>query len=368
MLTPSSIPLSPADRAGRRRGLVAGMVIAIAIAGLGLGPASAAPVYGVVDLPIDMHTTITRLTNPGGTQYSNEVTTVGDVAGSAKKSEQYYEAPRGVNLSGRGQSPNHAFASALAESSGNGGVGVSSLLFGPAIVGQAGGYEKLVAQASWTQIFDAAGPMSGAARLSAHFSIPELTIGLFGVPPNRDSFSTTETAEATADLWVHIQRANGSVEDRKLFEYGLRVFETQFLLGPGVFSNFADILAIGSASGILTVGTDPYNPTFSLAARDFDLVLGDLYEGDSLSYIYQLTAQGSTNGLEHGYQAFLGDPFGVNITRGNLVPTITLVSSQVPEPGTFGLALLSLLAGVLRGSGPREFRLPRPIQARRQTP
>lgn len=308
----------------------------------------AAPIYGVIDLPIDMHTSITRLINPGGTQYSNALTTVGDAAGTPAKSEQYYEAPTGVNLSGRGQSPQHAFASALAESSGNGGVGVSSLIFGPAISGQAGGYEKLVAQASWTQIFEASGPMIGAAQLSAHFSIPELTIGLFGVPPNRDSVSATETAEATADLWVHIVRANGSVEDRKLFEYGLRAFERQFLLGPGVYGNFADVEAIGSASGVLTVGGNSFNPTISLAARDFDLVLGDLFEGDSLSYTYQLTAQGSTNGYEHGYQAFLGDPFGVNIVSGNLVPTITLLPGtlpgNVPEPGSIALALLGLAA------------------------
>lgn len=349
MFTPSNPTVSPTDRAGHRRlraaRLLAGM--AIAIAGLSQGPASAAPVYGVVDLPIDMHTTITRLINPGGTQYSNALTTVGDVAGSALKSEQYYEAPRGVNWSGRGQSTLHAFASALAESSGNGGVGVSSVLLGPAIPGMAGGYEKLVAQASWTQVFEAAGPMVGGAQVSAHFSIPELTIGLLGVPPNRDSLSSTETAEATADLWVHIQRANGSVEDRMLFEYGLRTFEMQYLLGPGVFGNFADIQPIGSASGTLTTNNDPYNPTFSLAARDFDLVLGDLYEGDSLSYTYQLTAQGSTNGYEHGYQAFLGDPFGATITSGNLVPTITLLPSgpgSVPEPGSVALALLGLAA------------------------
>lgn len=348
MLTASSITSSPTCHASRGRAArrLAGM--AIAIAGFSLGPASAAPVYGVVDLPIDMHTSITRMINPGGIQYSNAMTTVGDVAGSARKSEQYYEAPRGVNPSGRGQSFNHAFASALAESSGNGGVGVSTMLFGPAIFGMAGGYEQMVAQSYWTQSFDAVGPIGGTAQVSAHFSIPELKIGLFGVAPNRDSISATETAQATADLFVHIQRANGSVEDRWAFEYGLKVFEVQYLLGPGVYGNFADILPIGSASGQLTTNSDPYNPTFSLAARDFDLVLGDLNEGDTLSYTYYLTAQGTTQGYEHGYQAFLGDPFGVSITSGNLVPTITLlpgvVPGTVPEPGSVALSLLGLAA------------------------
>jgi hypothetical protein len=312
------------------------------LASLAVATTQAAPIYGVVDSPIDMHTSITRLTNPGGIQYSNALTTVGDVAGTAMKSEQYYEAPHGVNPSGRGQSPNHAFASALAESSGNGGVGVSSLLYGPAIVGQAGGYEEMVAQSYWTQIFEATGPVT--AQVSAHFSIPELTIGLFGVPPNRSDPSATETAQATADLYVHIQRADGSVEDRWVFEYGLRVFEVQYPLGPGTFENFADISGIGSASGPVTENSDHYNPTFSLAASDFDLVLGDLSEGDSLSYTYYLTAQGTTNGYEHGYQAFLGDPFGVNIVSGNLVPTITIASNGVPEPSSLALALLGLAA------------------------
>jgi hypothetical protein len=47
-----------------------------------------------------------------------------------------------------------------------------------------------------------------------------------------------------------------------------------------------------------------------------------------VSYVYQLTAQGTTHGFEQGYVAFLGDPFGSDVTSSNLV----LSTSSVPEP------------------------------------
>jgi hypothetical protein len=39
-----------------------------------------------------------------------------------------------------------------------------------------------------------------------------------------------------------------------------------------------------------------------------DVDLGLLNTGDTLSYVYTLTAEGTTHGFERGYQAFLGDP------------------------------------------------------------
>ena len=46
-----------------------------------------------------------------------------------------------------------------------------------------------------------------------------------------------------------------------------------------------------------------------------DVKLGTLQPGDTVSYVYQLTAQGTTHGGEQGYVAFLGDPFGLDVTR-----------------------------------------------------
>jgi hypothetical protein len=49
-----------------------------------------------------------------------------------------------------------------------------------------------------------------------------------------------------------------------------------------------------------------------------DVDLGLLHTGDTLAYIYTLTAEGTTHGFERGYDAFLGDPFGVDVVDGNL--------------------------------------------------
>ena len=50
-----------------------------------------------------------------------------------------------------------------------------------------------------------------------------------------------------------------------------------------------------------------------------NIKLGTLQPGDTVSYVYQLTAQGTTHGGEQGYVAFLGDPFGLDVTSGNLI-------------------------------------------------
>jgi PEP-CTERM motif len=73
--------------------------------------------------------------------------------------------------------------------------------------------------------------------------------------------------------------------------------------------------------------------------------LGVLRTGDTLSYVYTLTAQGTTHGFERGYDAFLGDPFGVDVVGGNLGVSVSLADSSVPEPGTFWIGLLGV-AGV----------------------
>ena len=63
-----------------------------------------------------------------------------------------------------------------------------------------------------------------------------------------------------------------------------------------------------------------------------------------MSWVYALTAQGTTHGFERGYFAFLGDPFGEDVITGNL--TETIVTSAVPETSTSSLMLLGL-AGML---------------------
>ena len=71
--------------------------------------------------------------------------------------------------------------------------------------------------------------------------------------------------------------------------------------------------------------------------------LGTLQPGDTVSYVYQLTAQGTTHGAEQGYMAFLGDPFGSDITSGNLV----LSTASVPEPAAWMLSVIGLVCIVV---------------------
>jgi PEP-CTERM motif len=74
-----------------------------------------------------------------------------------------------------------------------------------------------------------------------------------------------------------------------------------------------------------------------------DVTLGTLQPGDTVSYVYQLSAQGTTHGSEQGYVAFLGDPFGLEVTSGNLV----LSTSSVPEPASWMLSVIGLVCIVV---------------------
>ena len=64
-----------------------------------------------------------------------------------------------------------------------------------------------------------------------------------------------------------------------------------------------------------------------------------------MSWVYTLTAQGTTHGFERGYFAFLGDPFGDDVVTGNLTQTIR-DGAAVPEASSSTLMLLGF-AGLL---------------------
>jgi hypothetical protein len=237
----------------------------------------------------------------------------------------------------------------LAESDGNGGVGVTAWIGGspsntnPASIGQ------LVSEATWKQNFTYNGTIP--ASISLHLHIPALQVGLIGVPPNRDSVSATETAEAKATLETTITHADSSTSPGGSFEFGLRTFERQLVLGPGVFENFADVGFLGANNSTVSLfnsfkdNGDPFNPRFSLDSVSTDIKLGTLQPGDTVSYIYKLAAQGTTHGFEQGYVAFLGDPFGLDVTSGNLI----LSATAVPEPAPWMLTMVGLgcIIGVL---------------------
>jgi hypothetical protein len=188
---------------------------------------------------------------------------------------------------------------------------------------------------------------------SCLFILPALQVGLIGVPPNRDSISATETAEAKATLEATIIHPDFSTSRGATFEFGLRTFEKQLFLGNGHFENFADVGFLGANNSTVDSfqsfkdNGDRFNPRFSLDSVTTDVKLGTLQPGDTVSYVYQLTAQGTTHGAEQGYVAFLGDPFGLDVTSDNLI----LSTTSAPEPATWLLSMIGVvcIAVVLGG-------------------
>jgi len=142
-----------------------------------------------------------------------------------------------------------------------------------------------------------------------------------------------------------ITHADGTFSQGGSFQFGLREFETQIPDGTGSFLNFADFDLIGTDSALFATLRENFVGAVNIDAVSTIVTLGTLRTGDTLAYVYTLTASGTTHGFEHGYDAFLGDPFGAETVRDNLTVTVTPASSAVPEPNTLSL-LLPGLAGI----------------------
>ena len=146
------------------------------------------------------------------------------------------------------------------------------------------------------------------------------------MPPDRDSFSATETAEAKATLETTIIHPDSSTSPGgKLRVRSACIRTTTPRSGRECFANFADVEFLGANNSTVSLfdsfkdNGDRFNPRFSLDSVSTNVKLGTLQPGDTVSYVYKLTAQGTTHGGEQGYVAFLGDPFGLDVTSGNLI-------------------------------------------------
>jgi hypothetical protein len=299
----------------------------------------------IVGAPIDLSALVHEGLLPGGTIFEDTHTVVGALTTPKQSAEYLYSASKGENLSGRSTNIQGAFASSLAESDGNGGVGVTSWIGGSPSNANPAAVEQLVAEAAWRQNFTYNGTIPASISLALH--IPALEVGLIGVPPNRDSFSATETAEAIATLEANIIHPDLSVSPGAKFEFGLKAFERQLIFSPGNFANFADVGFLGANNSTVDLfnsfkdNGDRFNPRFTLDSVSVNVKLGTLEPGDTVSYIYQLTAEGTTHGAEQGFVAFLGDPFGLDVVTGNLVLSATAVpETAVPEPATWVLLMV----------------------------
>src|SRR6516165_87627 len=107
----------------------------------------------IVGAPIDVSAFVHEGLLPGGTIFEDTHAVTGAFTTPVQSEEYLYLASKGENLSGRSTNITGAFASSLAQSDGNGGVGVTAWIGGspsntnPASIGQ------LVSQATWKQSF-----------------------------------------------------------------------------------------------------------------------------------------------------------------------------------------------------------------------
>src|SRR5262245_4500481 len=81
--------------------------------------------FGVVGSPIDLSANVSEAILPGGTVFQDSKPLFGTTPDPKQSAELLHLSAVGVNGSGRSTNINSAFASSLAESDGNGGVGVS---------------------------------------------------------------------------------------------------------------------------------------------------------------------------------------------------------------------------------------------------
>jgi len=331
----------PGDKAPAPDGNVLAVLSAILISSFSSGNLYASTLqFGVVGSPIDLSANVSESIQPGNvTVFQDSSPLFGTEPDPKQSAELLHLSSTGIKTQiGWHTSTPGAFASSLAESNGNGGVGVSQLILSSPGGTDPNSIRQLAAQSLWTQTFLYNG--TPTVDLKLHLEIPTLLVDLWLIPPNRDFPSATETAEASARVDTVITHPDGTFSKGGSFEFGLREFETQLTNPAGGFLNFADFAMIGTAGPPIALGDGMTSAGFRLDPFSTEVDLGMLNTGDILSYVYTLTAEGTTHGFERGYDAALGDPFGVDVVTNNL--TVTVSAASVPETSTCSLMLLGL--------------------------
>jgi hypothetical protein len=301
--------------------------------------------FGVFGFPIDISANVKDTLLPSGTILFQDSKPLFDTVQG--ESTDLLHISTGVNASGRSTNISGAFTSSQTGADGSGGAGVSQLIFGsPGGSGQ-DVVRQLVAESLWTQTFTYTGTFP--VDLTLHLHIPSVQVGLLGVPPRRSSPSDTETANAGAFLDSLITHPDGTISKGGSLDFGMSLGEVQVASGMDLL-NLADLELLGQTGKFAKAprfNGDDFNPSYIIDAVSIDVDLGTLHKGDIMSYVYTLTAAGTTHGFERGYFAFVGDPFGGELISDNLGVTVRLVDeATTPEASTSALLLLGF-AGLL---------------------
>ena len=297
--------------------------------------------FGVFGFPLDMSVSTKDILRPSNTVVSQDSIPLFDtVQGDSVK--LLSPSSTGVNGSGRSTNIHSAFASSLAEAVGNGGDGVSQLIFGSPDPSGLDSVRELMAETLWTQTFRYDGTFP--VDINLHLHIPEIQVGLLGVPPRRTGISDTETAVAGAILTSQITHPDLTISRGGGLEVGLNLGEVQFPSGSDIL-NVAQLETLGQTGmfGKAPVFSgDDFDPVYTLDSISTTVHLGTMHTGDILSFVYTLDAFGTTHGFERGYFAFIGDPFGVDVIGDNLQIEVTPAATDTPEASTSWLMALGL--------------------------
>jgi hypothetical protein len=195
-----------------------------------------------------------------------------------------------------------------------GGVGASGFVFD--------GQTSATAQATYLQAILNLGD-EDSGPLAIDYVIPGLEASIF---PG-SAFGSEVQAFAAARLIATIFDVAGTELSRdRVFSYELGQSPPP-LAGDGIFrsADLRDEQGDGfliSTAGVRGIEYGPFDGSRSLPI---------IPAGGRLELLYEFEAGGSAISREHGFQAFVGDPF--NISGGfNVRPT---PSAAVPEPATF---------------------------------
>jgi hypothetical protein len=230
------------------------------------------------------------------------------------------------------------FSSAVMTGTGFGGVGVSFI---------SAHRPDHAAFATWEQEILNVGDAPGTAR--AHYDIPRMEASILA-GPSYGTFprSNAPLAQARAVLTTTLFADDGTLRsERTIFDYLLRI-ERRFQgdLCPDIHdvTISADLAARVPGGGrVIDVGDVCGLEFFPFGG---EVALPEIGPGERLVVHYELSAQNlAWRSLtpELGYQALVGDPFGVSGPGG-----FVILPTAVPEPaaaGLLGAGLAALAAG-----------------------